>query len=167
MVRCWRRRWMILVVSGMAFFGQVLFAVARPRSPAGDWLIGQGGAVVRIEPCMSLKKSGLCGYIVGIILASGRPTPMAWNGSSQCGFLLLKVQHPDAASRAWRGRIINPHNGHAYGVALHVSIGGRLAVRGYLGLPLLGETQYWKPYALPVPRDCRIASGKSAGRLHS
>ena len=92
---------------------------------------------------------------------------MTWNGSSQCGFLLLNVHHPDASSRAWRGRIINPHNGDAYGVALHVSIDGRLAVHGYLGLSLLGETQDREPYKLPVPRDCRIASGKSAGRLHS
>lgn len=42
------------------------------------------------------------------------------------------------------GRILDPENGNEYRCYLEVVDGGkRLKVRGYLGIALLGRTQYW------------------------
>ncbi|MGC9268692.1 DUF2147 domain-containing protein [Acidiphilium sp.] len=126
-----------------------------PRAPIGDWLTARDGAVVAIAPCHS--GSGLCGRIVGIFLAPHAPMPKDWRGRSQCHFRLIRA----AITRNghfWRGHIIDPRNGNDYHMEFHVTPGGRLAVHGYLGLPIFGETQYWAPYHADVPLTCRIAS---------
>lgn len=127
-------------------------AAVGAASPVGDWQIGQGGAVVRIAPCES--GTDLCGHIVGIMLDHGTPMPSNWRGQSQCGFELIRPSTREGAQ--WRGRIVNPHNGDRYGAEFHVDHAGDLALRGYLGLPIFGETQHWLPYHGPVPASCRI-----------
>lgn len=43
------------------------------------------------------------------------------------------------------GRILDPKNGNVYKCYIEVIDGGkRLKVRGYLGIALLGRTQYWR-----------------------
>jgi uncharacterized protein (DUF2147 family) len=48
------------------------------------------------------------------------------------------------------GRILDPKNGKVYRCQVELQDGGgRLKVRGYVGISLLGRTQYWKRTAKP------------------
>jgi uncharacterized protein (DUF2147 family) len=43
------------------------------------------------------------------------------------------------------GRVLDPGNGQVYRCSVEVlDGGGRLKLRGYIGIPLLGRTQYWQ-----------------------
>jgi len=50
------------------------------------------------------------------------------------------------------GYILDPRNGTEYKCYLELQDGGkRLKVRGYVGIALLGRTQYWQKAAAPPP----------------
>lgn len=137
-------------------------------SPIGDWLTGEGGAVVRIARCPGANHGNhaLCGHIVGILLDRGSPMPTDWQGRSQCGFELIRPSAPRPGGKVWHGRIINPHNGARYHAEFHVDRTGSLALRGYVGLPIFGETRHWLPFHGAVPASCRLdqAAIASVGR---
>lgn len=62
------------------------------------------------------------------------------------GMTLIKgVKQSDADKGRWDGgEILDPNNGKTYKVRLTPGEGGKtLAVRGYIGAPLLGRTQTW------------------------
>lgn len=44
----------------------------------------------------------------------------------------------------WEGDIVDPKNGKEYSCYIEMEGNDRLKVRGYLGVSLLGRTQYWK-----------------------
>ncbi|WP_262312196.1 DUF2147 domain-containing protein [Acidiphilium sp. AL] len=148
----------VLTMTGMLWASLALAAL--PRSPEGDWLTGRGGAVVRIAPCAG--GTGLCGHIVGIVLDHGDAMPMDWQGRSQCGFELIRPSVTRSGAE-WHGRIVDPRNGSAYHAEFQVTRTGELALRGYLGLPVFGETQHWMRYEGTVPRSCRIDRAQTAG----
>ena len=62
------------------------------------------------------------------------------------GMTIIKaVKHSDSDKALWDGgEILDPNNGKSYKVRLTPGEGGKtLAVRGYIGAPLLGRTQTW------------------------
>jgi uncharacterized protein (DUF2147 family) len=62
------------------------------------------------------------------------------------GMTLIKgVKQNDGDKAMWDGgEILDPNNGKTYKVRLTPGDGGKtLAVRGYIGAPLLGRTQTW------------------------
>ncbi|HKW83653.1 MAG TPA: DUF2147 domain-containing protein [Burkholderiaceae bacterium] len=62
------------------------------------------------------------------------------------GMTLIKgVKQNEADKATWDGgEILDPNNGKTYKVRLTPGEGGKtLAVRGYIGAPLLGRTQTW------------------------
>lgn len=62
------------------------------------------------------------------------------------GMTLIKgVKQSDSDKARWDGgEILDPNNGKTYKVRLTPHDGGKtLAVRGYIGAPLLGRTQTW------------------------
>ena len=62
------------------------------------------------------------------------------------GMTLIKnVKRSDSDPAMWDGgEILDPNNGKTYKVRLTPGDGGKtLAVRGYIGAPLLGRTQTW------------------------
>ena len=56
----------------------------------------------------------------------------------------------------WKGHIVDPRNGSVYRMEMYLKPDGALALRGYLGIPLLGQTQTWTRYTGPIARDCRL-----------
>lgn len=124
---------------------------AGQGSPIGRWLTRDRDAVIAIEPCGGV----LCGRIVGIALDHrDDPTPVDHLGHSQCGLTIIRYGVQD--SEAWMAQIVDPRDGSTYRARLHVDDQGRLQVRGYVGIPLLGRTQVWTPYAGALPADCRL-----------
>lgn len=59
--------------------------------------------------------------------------------------ILRGVRHSESDASMWDGgEILDPNNGKTYKVRLTPTESGRkLAVRGYIGTPLLGRTQTW------------------------
>lgn len=149
----------LAILSGALFAGLGgVASAATPQSPVGNWLTGHGGAVVQIAPCAD--GTGLCGHIIGLQLDHGTAMPTDYQGRPQCGFELIR---PSALKGgAWHGGIIDPRNGHEYHAEFHVAASGELALRGYVGLPIFGQTQHWMRYQGNVPQSCRIDQARIA-----
>jgi uncharacterized protein (DUF2147 family) len=125
-------------------------------SPTGRWVTPSHGAVIEISPCGNY----LCGTIVGIVLNPGDPVPTDWQGKSQCGLTIIHVTRDrDAAGgQVWTGTITDPRSGSVYHALIRPGDPGSLLLRGYLGIPLFGQTQSWTKYAGPAAAtDCRLS----------
>jgi uncharacterized protein (DUF2147 family) len=126
-------------------------AGAEGDSPIGRWLTEGGDGVIDIEPC----GAALCGRIVGIELDHpGDPMPRDYKGRPQCGLTI--IHDAVKVDDAWEGHITDPRNGNVYRARLRMAPDGRLHLRGYLLIPLLGSTQIWTRYEGMVPSDCRL-----------
>jgi uncharacterized protein (DUF2147 family) len=120
----------------------------------GLWLTKNHDGIIKISTC----DGGLCAEITGMILDHPTdPTPVDYRGVSQCHLKLITDAKP-IRSDLWKGHILDPRNGSRYGVELHLDGNNNLALRGYLGIPLFGETQTWTPYRGQVPDDCRLSA---------
>lgn len=147
---------MLRFLATAVLLGASLAAAASPAgaSPdlAGLWLTQDHDGIIAITNC----DGALCAEIAGVILDHPTdPTPTDYRGVSQCHLQLIGDAKPLAAN-LWKGHIIDPRNGSTYGVELRQEPSGNLALRGFLGIPLFGETQTWTPYRGTVPDDCRL-----------
>jgi uncharacterized protein (DUF2147 family) len=136
----------------------MLFALLLPiralsaTPPAGLWLTQDRDGVIAVEPC----GDRLCARIDGVILDHpGDRTPVDYRGVSQCHLPLI-TDAVQAGPNLWKGHITDPRNGSVYRVELYLERNGNLALRGYLGIPLLGQTETWTHYAGKLPNDCRL-----------
>jgi uncharacterized protein (DUF2147 family) len=128
---------------------------------AGLWLTQGRDGVIKVSDC----DGGLCAEIAGVILDHpSDPTPVDYRGVSQCHLPLITDAKP-IRPNLWKGHILDPRNGGIYGVELHLDPHNNLALRGFLGIPLLGQTQIWTRYTGKVPADCRIQGGTSFASL--
>ncbi len=140
----------------LALLGLAFPVAARPSSPAGQWLIEDGTGVIDIAAC----GAGFCGRIVGMkSVATDGSAPKDYRGISECGSEIMHELLPGEAGE-WTGDITNPENGNVYGARLTLDDQGRLRLRGFLRVPLLGaalgSTQLWTSYAGKVTADCRM-----------
>jgi uncharacterized protein (DUF2147 family) len=123
-----------------------------PAPIAGPWLTQDGGGVIDVEPCGALY----CGRIIGLAAASaGGPLPKDVNGNSRCGLEIIRGV-AETGPDEWTGKITNPEDGQTYSTLLSVDDRGRLRLRGYVLVPLLGRTQIWTRYGGRVTADCRM-----------
>lgn len=134
----------------------VLLTIAPARAGGGLtglWLTQEHDGVMAVTDC---GNGDLCVEIAGFFLDHRTdPTPVDWRGNSQCHLPMVSDAR-ETGPNLWAGHIIDPRNGHSFGVEIHLTESGALALRGYLGIPLLGETQIWTRYDGRVPHDCRI-----------
>lgn len=126
-------------------------AAAAP-SPLGTWQIENGRGVIAIAPC----GQALCGRIVGINRDPGTPMPTDVHGRSQCGLTII-TNATLSDGGAWFGQITDPRSGNTYQAKLWVDDKGNLNLRGYLGIPLFGQTQVWRPYTGELTSECDLA----------
>jgi hypothetical protein len=130
--------------------------VAQPAAEPveGLWLTQDREGVIEIAPCAGA--GALCGRIVGQaepLLADGT-RPMDVHGVPHCGLVILHDARKAEDGR-WHGRITDPDDGSDWSCVIWVE-GGALHLRGYLLVPLLGQTQIWHPYGGHVSRDCHM-----------
>ncbi len=161
MARCVQAAAALLLLGGLAMIpgARATDAAAPPSlSPRGYWYTQDHRGVIQIRPC----GNNLCGYIEGI---SGFPPNGGVlrdvHGTPQCHLELLGNLkfHPDDGR--WHGSVTNPEDGQTYDAEVWVPPDHTMRLRGYVGLPLLGVTQLWPPFAGTVARDCHYhpASG--------
>lgn len=140
----------------------VLFLLPAPAAladaiPTGRWLTEGRDGVIAVSTC----GDSLCAQIVGVFLdRPDEPMPVDYRGVSQCKLPLI-TDAREIRPNLWKGHIKDPRNGSVFGVELHLDPHGNLALRGFLGIPLLGQTQIWTRYTGKVADDCRILPAKT------
>lgn len=124
----------------------------RGQEPVGRWLTQDHEGVIAIEPC----GKSLCGSVVGMdapFAADGRLVTDP-QGRLQCG---LRILHQSVETRPglWKGIITNPNDGTDWRCEFWM-VGDTLHLRGYVLIPLLGQTQIWTRYGGVPGANCRM-----------
>jgi uncharacterized protein (DUF2147 family) len=141
----------ILLIGSLVSAGVSAGVSGRPSSPVGNWSTENGRGVVAIEPC----GDALCGRIVGIDRDPTEPMPTDVSGRSQCGLTIIRNQKP-TADGSWVGEITDPRDGRTWQATLWVDENGNLHLRGFIGIPLLGATQIWRPFGGHLTAQCGL-----------
>ena len=125
---------------------------APPAAVDGIWWTQDHDGVVQLYQC----PAGLCGRVVGITTfkPDGSP-PLDWLGRSRCREQIVPDGKVDEDG-AWDSHITNPDNGKTYTITLRVQADGRLRMRGYIGLPLFGQTVFWTRFKGRLTPDCHV-----------
>ena len=133
-------------------------ASAQQGSVMGTWLVASGKAQVRIQPCSDPSGGALCGYISALINPTGpdgkvvpqedatdwRNSDPALRGRKVLGMPLIWGFKKSANANAFEsGQIYNGEDGKIYSANVELEADGRLKLRGYVGSPMFGQTQYW------------------------
>ena len=122
-------------------------------SPVGRWVTGPDGGVIEIEQC---GDAALCGRIVGITLdRPSDPEPVDVHGQPQCGLTII-TDAVKTGPDEWTGHVTDPRDGKTYHARISVDESGRLHMRGYVGLPLFGETVIWRPFEGHIADRCLV-----------
>jgi uncharacterized protein (DUF2147 family) len=124
-------------------------AAAASPSPQGIWLTEDGDGAVEIFDCGEF----LCGRIVwqqsslrpdgSTDIDDHNPDP-ALRHRPVCGLQIigdLRQSDPATWSDGW---VYDPDSGKTYHVKLTMESADTLRLRGYIGIPLLGESQLWQ-----------------------
>ena len=130
---------------------QPVRAQAAP-SVSGRWLTKDHSTVIDIEPC----GERLCGRIVGMTDWPAQGVPLDLHGRPECRETIIRDFRAEEPN-LWKGDIINPNNGKVYDAELWLGRDTLLHLRGYIGLPLFGQTQVWTRYDGVLPPDCHLA----------
>ena len=136
-------------------FVAALSTTALARDPFGYWLtIDDDGKTPKGVVQIFKRGDKAYGKIVKLINPP-EPNPRCTECSGSrkdqpvLGMVILRNLEEDGDE--WSGgRILDPQNGKEYSCYIEVqSKGNTLKVRGYLGLALLGRTQYWRRAKAP------------------
>lgn len=132
----------------------LLPAAAADETPLGYWRTPDGDGVFQIAPCGDT----LCGWLQGMRYSGSMPLDV-WH-RPQCHESLLTGFRPDPDQpKRWTGRILDPDSGRTYHASIWNPEPGVLALRGYLLMPMLGQTQRWTRYNGHIGPDCRLPPG--------
>lgn len=122
----------------------------NPSAIYGDWLTGDLRGVIRVTAC----GTEICGQIVGQVWRAGTPQPIDNKGHVECGQTILHGTRTRAL--LWSGEITDPDDGSTYRATYRLVGPDRLALRGYILLPLFGQTQDWVRFHGPIGSECRF-----------
>jgi uncharacterized protein (DUF2147 family) len=151
-------KYRLLLVAAVMLLAVPVSALHATTSPVptGLWLTQDRGGIIAINPC----RDRLCARIVGVVLDHATDAmPVDYRGVSQCGLSLIS-DALQVGPGLWKGHILDPRDGSLYGVELRLDPHGRLALRGFLGIPLFGRTEIWTRFNGAVPPDCRMVPGR-------
>lgn len=146
--------WLVSCLAGLVIGVAVVPAHAELPSPAsavlGRWLTSDGDGVFQLERC----GPALCGWLVGMRYTGTMPLDV-WK-RPQCGMSLLSGFEPGDEPGRWNGRILDPDNGRTYQAAIWSPAPDVLKLRGYLLMPMFGETQVWSRYRGTIGPACKL-----------
>lgn len=124
--------------------------VSAEGAVLGRWLTSDRDGVFQLELC----GNALCGRLVGMRYTGSMPLDV-WK-RPQCGMSLLSGFHPGDEAGHWDGRILDPDNGRTYQATVWSPEPDVLKLRGYLLMPMFGETQTWSRYRGTIGPDCKL-----------
>ena len=147
-------RVLLALVAGVGMGGARSPAHATPAaipSIIGEWETKDHDGVFRVMQC----GTEICGDLVG--LSYTKDVPKDHNGHSECGLRMLTGFTPDqGAAGHWNGHILDPDSGHVYHAKIWIAPSGALKLRGFVGVPLFGETETWTPFTGKIGPECRL-----------
>jgi uncharacterized protein (DUF2147 family) len=124
-------------------------AFAQTDGTTGRWLTENGKGVIAIAPC----GESICGKIDWLVepFRDGKPAHDIHNDDPAlqsrplCGLTILYgFRHDPSDPRQWQeGHIYSPESGDTYHANITVVDADHIRLRGYVGIPLLGESQLW------------------------
>ena len=124
--------------------------LAAPLSAEGQWVtVDDDGKTASSVVEIYARGKKLYGKIVQLINPQEKdPKCTACEGAKKnqpiLGMEILRDFERDGDDEWSGGHILDPRNGTEYRCYLELQEGGRkLKVRGYVGIALLGRTQYW------------------------
>ena len=140
----------LVIALGLGFFAVIAYAQA---TPAGLWKTIDDESKKEKSLIRITETGGVfTGKLEKLLDPSAKPDAVCDLCSDDrkdkpvVGMTLIKgVKQSDSDKGRWDGgEILDPNNGKTYKVRLTPNDGGKtLAVRGYIGAPLLGRTQTW------------------------
>ena len=134
-------RWISTLSLCVAFAGEASLH-AQAASMAGTWQ-EPSGAVLRVGPC----GSQMCIWIVALSPHADAPTDIhnpdaSLRGRVLCGLEIGSGFALRDATHATDGTLYDPKTGKTYH-GMMTADGGKLDLRGYIGVPLFGRSQTW------------------------
>jgi len=145
----------------VAFCAVALAAATQPgASPEGRWLTQRKHGIIEIYRCGG--DGTLCGRLVWFTVEAGEPNPNpegfdrhnpdpARRNRPLCGLVFMTGFKP-AGDNSWEnGVLYDPETGKTYRGNLSMQADGTLRLRGYIAVPLLGETNVWTRHTGAVP----------------
>jgi uncharacterized protein (DUF2147 family) len=147
-----------LGLSPLSSAGWAAMTAHDTTSPQGLWLVEDGSAMIELTAC----DEAICGQIYwSKDLETAQPgedrdtlNPHAdLRNRPICGLPILSGLRPEGRNSWGGGMVYNPEDGQTYGAEMRLDTKGRLHFRGYLALPLFGDTQIWTRPA-NVPKRC-------------
>ncbi|KFL88623.1 DUF2147 domain-containing protein [Acetobacter malorum] len=118
----------------------------------GYWLSQGHDGVFKIGMCGDT----VCGQLVGLSY-QGDDVPKDHKGQSECGLQMLTgFRQSSDDKKRWNGKILDPDSGHVYQAQIWSPQKDVLKLRGYIGLPLFGETQTWTRYEGTLGPVCKM-----------
>lgn len=112
----------------------------------GYWLSQDHDGVFLVQQCGDV----VCGHLVGLQY-EGTDVPRGHDGKVECNLMMLTDFRPmKENTRKLQGHILDPDTGHVYDAQIWADGPDVLKLRGYLGLPLFGQTQTWTRYTGPA-----------------
>jgi uncharacterized protein (DUF2147 family) len=132
-------------------------AMAEVPQITGRWLVEKKDGIIEIYQC----GDRLCGKLVWMkdpnrdgapSVDRNNPDP-ALRQRPLCGMELLGSFRQVEPQRWEDGRIYDPESGKTYHATMFLESATVLQLRGYVGIPLLGETQTWTR-AEAAPSSC-------------
>jgi len=134
------------VASAVLLLGATLAARADD-GVVGHWLTEGGKGVVAIERC----GASICGKIAWYKHPiSDNPREVDFRNPDPnlrerplCNLPILRDFRPTAGGGWEEGHIYSPEKGDTYNANIVVLDSDHLKLRGYIGIPLLGESQVW------------------------
>jgi uncharacterized protein (DUF2147 family) len=137
----------------------VLTAAAPPPPNAaeGRWLTEKQDGIVEVFRCAG---TALCGRLAWLRLPPDAGNPEGTDDRNPspalrtrplCGLLMMGGFTPDGPGAWHDGWVYDPASGKTYNATMAVEPDGRLELRGYVGIPLFGESQLWTRFTGPTP----------------
>ncbi len=134
-------------VIGMTLLLTALTSVSQDAAIEGTWLTGDGDGLVRI----TRLEAGLSGIIAGSLKDDPeRPDVDSENPDERLrdrpltGLQIFKSFKYNGKNRWKGGTIYDPNIGKTYRCVITQIDRDTLKVRGYVGVPLFGRTEYWR-----------------------
>ncbi len=124
---------------------------AGESSPFGVWFTQDHDGAFELYPC---QEGQLCGRLIWMADESPLPgttgpqrdlnnSDPARRQKTLCGLEMMSGFRLDAEGAWSGGTIYNPRDGEDYRSTLKLTGPNTLALRGYILIPLLGQTQIW------------------------
>jgi uncharacterized protein (DUF2147 family) len=148
----------LLLAAALTMLGLTSGASAQDSKVYGTWLTASGVAQVKIGPCPDAASGALCGNIVNLINPKGpdgkvvapdaatdfRTADPKLRERKVIGMPLIWGFKKTANANAFEGgQIYNGEDGKTYSANVDLEADGRLKLRGFVGSPMFGQTQYW------------------------